>query len=50
MRKTSRSHPLLLAFGILTCLSAAAGAQTIFTEDFNGYAGNQNNTQVDTGL
>ena len=50
MRKTSRSHPLLLAFGILTCLSAAAGAQTIFTEDFNAYAGNQNNTQVDTGL
>ena len=50
MRKTSRSNPLLLAFGILTCLSAAAGAQTIFTEDFNGYAGNQNNTQVDTGL
>ncbi|HIL53910.1 MAG TPA: hypothetical protein EYG40_02605 [Verrucomicrobia bacterium] len=39
MRKTSRSHPGLLAFGILTCLGATAGAQTIFTEDFDGITG-----------
>lgn len=50
MKKPNGYHPALLASGILACLSATAGAQTIFTEDFNGYAGNQNNTQGDTGL
>lgn len=35
---------------MLACLGGPAGAATIFTEDFNSYAGNQNNTQSDTGL
>ena len=50
MRKPNRRNYGLLAFGLLACLSAPAGAQTIFTEDFNGYVGNQNNTQGNTGL
>lgn len=40
----------LCASGILACLSGTAGAVTIFTEDFNGYAGNQNDSQSDTAL
>jgi hypothetical protein len=50
MNQPNRTYLALTASGILTCLSGTAGATTIFTEDFNGYAGNQNNTQGDTGL
>ncbi len=34
----------------LLALGGPATAATIFTENFNSYAGNQNNTQGDTGL
>ena len=50
MNQANRTYLALTASGILTCLSGTAGATTIFTEDFNGYAGNQNNTQGNTGL
>ncbi len=50
MITSTKKHLALYASGILACLSGTAGATTIFTEDFNGYAGNQNNTQGDTGL
>ena len=46
----NRTYLALTASGILTCLIGTAGAATIFTEDFNGYAGNQNSTQGNTGL
>jgi hypothetical protein len=49
VRKSNRRQLGLLGTGILACLSATVGAQ-IFTEDFNSYSGNQNNTQGDTGL
>lgn len=35
---------------VLLMLGGSAAAATIFTEDFNSYAGNQNSTQADTGL
>ncbi len=50
MNQPNRTYLALTASGILTCLSGTAGATTIFTEDFNSYSGNQNNTQGDTGL
>jgi len=48
MNKTN-NYLGLCASGILACLSGTAGA-ALYTEDFNSYAGNQNNTQGDTGL
>lgn len=51
MSKSNRNtHLSVCVSGILACLSGTAGATTIFTENFNGYAGNQNTTQADTGL
>ncbi len=40
----------LCAAAILAGLTATAGAVPIFTENFNSYSGNQNNTQYETGL
>ncbi|HCC20321.1 MAG TPA: hypothetical protein DEP88_03605 [Verrucomicrobiales bacterium] len=50
MNKKHTTRRAITASGILACLSGTAGATTIFTENFNGYAGNQNAVQVDTGL
>ncbi|MCX6878549.1 MAG: Ig-like domain-containing protein [Verrucomicrobia bacterium] len=50
MNQSYRQHPGLCAAAILACLSATARAAPIFTENFNSYAGNQNNTQSQTGL
>ena len=36
--------------GLVLALTPVARAQTIFTEDFNTYAGNQNASQSVTGL
>jgi len=45
------SRPLtFLVCSALLALGGSAAAATIFTEDFNSYAGNQNSTQGDTGL
>lgn len=39
MNNSNRTRLGVLASGILACLSATAGAQTIFTENFNGITG-----------
>ena len=51
-KTTTTTQPLsLLACGLLACLTQQSGAETIiFTENFNTYTGNQNNTQYQTGL
>jgi hypothetical protein len=51
-KTTTTTQPLsLLACGLLACLTQQSGAATIiFTENFNTYTGNQNNTQYQTGL
>lgn len=50
MNRSSRLHRGLCAAAILASLSATVGAAPIFTENFNGYAGTQNDTQYETGL